>query len=49
MSPRDFWALHPAELLWLMDTWKPKKTYGSMTEDEVRQIYEETWGKDGLG
>jgi hypothetical protein len=36
MTPRELW--------WLFEAKKPVKMYGKMTEDEVRQIYEETYG-----
>jgi hypothetical protein len=36
--------MSPAELWWLIEAKQPVKMYGSMTEDEVRQIYEETYG-----
>lgn len=29
---------------WLAEFKRPVKMYGSMTEDQVRQIYEETYG-----
>lgn len=36
--------MHPTEIWWLLDFHKPVKMYGSMTEDEVAAIYEETYG-----
>lgn len=38
MTPTEYW--------WLAEANKPKRMYGDMTEDEVRQIYEETYGDD---
>lgn len=40
----EFWAMTPAELWWFLEAKKPPKMYGAMSEDEVRQIYEETYG-----
>ena len=36
MTPRELW--------WFIEAKTPAKMYGSMTEAEVRQIYEETYG-----
>jgi hypothetical protein len=36
MTPRELW--------WLFEAKKPPTMYGKMSEDEVRQIYEETYG-----
>ena len=36
--------MDPAELWWLVENHKPAKMYGSMTEDEVAEIYERTYG-----
>jgi hypothetical protein len=36
----------PIELHWLVEARKPVKMIGRMTEDEVRQIYHETYGPD---
>lgn len=44
MRPKDFWGLTPKEFWWLLDSKKPIKMYGKMTEDEVAQIYRETYG-----
>ena len=44
MSPSEFWSLHPTEFWWLVEANRPVKMYGDMTEDQVRQIYEETYG-----
>ena len=33
----------PAEFWWLYEVKRPKKMYGSMTEDDVRTIYEEDY------
>ena len=45
MRPRDFWRLTPAEFWWLIDAKKPVKMYGKMSEAEVAQIYQETYGE----
>ena len=39
-----FWALHPTEFWWLAEAHKPVKMYGSMTEDDVAEIYQEAYG-----
>ena len=44
MSRDEFWRMDPAELWWLVEHHRPVKMYGSMTEDEVAQIYEEAYG-----
>jgi hypothetical protein len=31
-------------LWWLVEAAQPVRMYGSMTEDEVREIYEEAYG-----
>lgn len=49
MTPAEFWRLHPIEFYWLADMNRPKRMYGQMTEDEVRQIYEETYGDEYNG
>lgn len=36
MTPDEFW--------WLAEAHKPPKMYGSMTESEVADIYEEAYG-----
>lgn len=41
MSPRDFWRLHPTEFWWLFAARRPKRQYGSLSEDEVAELYEE--------
>jgi hypothetical protein len=45
MRPKDFWRLTPTEFWWLVDAKRPVKMYGSMTEFEVAQIYEDTYGE----
>jgi hypothetical protein len=45
MRPKDFWRLTPAEFWWLLDAKKPVKFYGKMSEFEVAQIYNETYGE----
>lgn len=44
MSPSEFWAMQPVEICWLLEAKRPPVMYGSMTEAEVKQIYEETYG-----
>jgi hypothetical protein len=44
VTPGEFWALHPTEFWWLAEAHRPVKMYGSMSEDDVAQIYEETYG-----
>lgn len=41
LPPSEFWRLHPTELWWLIDAKRPRKMYGSMTEDTVRELYDE--------
>jgi hypothetical protein len=45
MRPKDFWRLRPIEFWWLLDAKRPPKMYGSMTEQQVAQIYMETYGE----
>lgn len=42
MSPRDFWTLTPEEIHWIVEA--HPRMYGSMTEDEVAEIYERAYG-----
>lgn len=44
MTRDEFWSLHPTEFWWLVDAHTPKKMYLNMSEDEVREIYEEAYG-----
>lgn len=44
MTPSQFWAMHPTEIHWVLEAIRPVKMYGNMTEDEVAEIYEETYG-----
>jgi hypothetical protein len=48
MRPKDFWKLTITEFWWLVDARQPAKMYGSTTEREIAQIYEETYGDAGL-
>jgi hypothetical protein len=41
MPPAQFWKLHPVEFWWQVDARRPKKMYGSLTENEVADLYEE--------
>ena len=34
--------MDPEELFWLIDAKRPRKMYGSLTEDEVAELYEIT-------
>jgi hypothetical protein len=45
MKPKEFWKLHPIEFYWIAEVRRPKRMYGNMTEDEVAEIYEETYGE----
>jgi hypothetical protein len=36
--------MSPVELWWHIEAGQPVKMYGNQTEDEVRDIYEETYG-----
>jgi hypothetical protein len=47
MSPDVFWGRSPTELRWWIEAKTPVRMYGAMTEDEVREIYEETYGSNG--
>ncbi|RFA24346.1 hypothetical protein CAI21_21975 [Alkalilimnicola ehrlichii] len=44
MSPAEFWRLHPVEFWWLVQAKTPTRMYGSLTEDEVAELYEDTYG-----
>lgn len=33
LRPVEFWALHPVELLWLVDSRTPKKKWGGVIHD----------------
>lgn len=41
LPPSEFWNMHPDELWWLVEAKLPQKKYGSLTEDEVAEIYED--------
>lgn len=43
MRPKDFWRLHPDEFWWIAEAKQPPEMYGSMTEDQVREIYEDAY------
>jgi hypothetical protein len=36
--------MSPCELWWHIEACQPVKMYGRMSEDEVREIYENTYG-----
>lgn len=38
MTVTEFW--------WLAESKRPSNEFGNMSRDEVRQIYEETYGRD---
>lgn len=42
MAPTEFWRLTPTDLFWLIDAKRPPKMYGSMTEDQVAELWEIT-------
>jgi hypothetical protein len=44
MTAEQFWRLSPTELWWWVEAKRPVRMYGRMTEDEVRQIYDEAYG-----
>ena len=47
MQPSEFWQLHPKEFWWLVEANRAPKTYaGGMTESEVREIYDQAFGKN---
>jgi hypothetical protein len=46
MRRDEFWASDPVELWWLVESKKePPKYAGGMTEEQVRQIWEEDYGQ----
>ena len=45
LRPKDFWRLTPREVWWLAEAKRPPKMYGSLTESEVRDLYEATYGR----
>jgi hypothetical protein len=38
--------LHPRELWWLFEAARPPKTFGRMSEAEVREIWQETYASE---
>lgn len=36
--------MSPTEVWWHLEAGQPVKMYGSMTEDEVQEIYEDAYG-----
>jgi len=40
----EFWQMAPIELWWLLEAKKPPKDYAGMSEYEVAELYEETYG-----
>lgn len=41
MPPRDFWRLHPTEFWWLFEARRPRQMFGSLTDEEVADLYDE--------
>lgn len=46
MSSADFRQMHPAEFWLLLEAKQPPKMIGSITESEMAQLYEDTYGED---
>lgn len=47
MRPAEFWSMRPAELRWLIEAKLPAKKYaGGLTEAEVAERYQATYGED---
>lgn len=44
MMPDQFWRLHPREFWLIAEARKQPEMYGSMTEDRVRELYEDAYG-----
>ena len=47
MTAEQFWSLSPTEFWWWVEARTPKPTWGDkhpMSEDEVRDIYEDAYG-----
>lgn len=44
LSPDQFWRLTPREWWWLHDARQPPRMYGSLSEAEVAELYDETYG-----
>jgi len=40
----EFWTMHPTELWWLIESKRPRRMFGKMTEAEVEAIYEDEYG-----
>lgn len=36
--------MHPHEFWWMWEANRPPKSFGRLSESEVREIYEETYG-----
>lgn len=45
MRPKDFWRLTAREWWWLHDARKAGRMYGSLTEAEVKELYDSTYGE----
>ena len=43
-TPDAFWRMTPTELWWLVEAHRKPPDYGRLTEDEVRELYEEAYG-----
>lgn len=44
LAPSEFWRLHPEEFWWSVEARTPVRMYGSMTENEVAEIYRKAYG-----
>lgn len=40
MTPEQFWRLNPVEFWWMLDARRPRKKYGSLSEDDVAELYD---------
>jgi hypothetical protein len=46
ISSVDFKQMHPAEFWLLLEAKQPPKMIGSITADEMSQLYKDTYGED---
>lgn len=44
MTPREFWRLHPTEVHWIVEAKTPPKMYGSLTQNDVDELYAFAFG-----
>lgn len=49
IQPSEFRAMHPTEFWWIADYKRQQnpKMYGDLTEDQVREMYEDNYDEDG--